>query len=483
MSIKKNFGFNSILLLSQYIIPLIIFPYISRVFGVEKIGLVNYADSIVNYFILFSTLGLSIAGIREIAKHKNNAIELNKVFSELLVLHLIATLIMLCVYVGFICFFDKFTMHKDLYLIGASKLIFNVFLLEWFFRGIENHKFITIRTVLIKIIYVLLIFVFVKTKDDYIMYYVLTCGITVINGFVNWWYSRKYVKITVSNLNFRKHLKAFFTIGFYMLLTSMYTSFNVAYLGIVSTTVSVGYYTTSLKLYTIILGLFSALNTVLIPRLSSLLVNDDQVSFNLTIQKSISFVTILTFPIIMCSVALAPQIISLIAGSGYEGVISCFRIIMPLIFIVGIAQILSNQVLMVLKKDKDFFIASLIGAIIGISLNLVLVPIYNEIGTSFVVVISELSVTSVLYYFCLKNTSVRLPINDILRQFAISIPYLIICYLCSTYLELNILILFLASLISFVYFLVSQLYIIKNPFFLLEYNKILKILLKFGKYS
>jgi O-antigen/teichoic acid export membrane protein len=483
MSIKKNFGFNSVLLLSQYIIPLIIFPYISRVFGVEKIGLVNYADSIVNYFILFSTMGLSIAGIREIAKNKNNPLELNKVFSELLVLHLISTLIMLCAYIGFICYFDKFTVHKDLYLIGATKLVFNVFLVEWFFRGIENHKFITIRTVLIKIVYVLLIFVFIKTKDDYITYYVLTCGITVINGGVNWWYSRRYVKITLFNLNFRKHLKAFFTVGFYMLLTSMYTSFNVAYLGIVSTTMAVGYYTTSLKLYTIILGLFSALNTVLIPRLSSLLVNDDQIAFNLTIQKSISFVTILTFPIIMCSIALAPQIISLIAGSGFEGVILCFRIIMPLIFIVGIAQILANQVLMVLKKDKDFFIASLIGAIIGISLNLLLVPIYNEIGTSLVVVISELSVTSVLYYFCSKNTTVRLPMNDILRQFVLSLPYLLICYLCSTYLKLNILILFLASITSFIYFLLSQLYIIKNPFFLSEYSKILKLFLTVRNHS
>jgi O-antigen/teichoic acid export membrane protein len=479
MSIKKNFGYNSILLLSQYIIPLIIFPYISRVFGVEKIGLLNYADSIVNYFILFSTMGLTLTGIREVAKNKNNRAKLNKVFSELLLLHIISTIVMLCAYVGFIYFVDKFTAHKDLYLVGASKLVFNVFLLEWFFRGTENHKFIALRSVFIKILYVVLIFIFIKTKEDYVFYFVLTCGAVVVNGLINWWYSKRHVTITFFNLNIRKHLKSFFNIGFYLMLTSMYTTFNVIYLGTVSNSVSVGNYTTSLKLYTIILGIFSALSTVLVPRLSSLLVDGDQISFNSTIQKSISFVTIITFPIIMYSIALAPQIISLTAGSGFEGVILCFRIIMPLIFIVGIAQVLSHQILLSLKIDRMVLIASVFGAIIGFSLNLLLVPIYSEIGTSVVVVISEVSVTAILYYFCVKNTSIRLPLNHFFLNFTVSIPYLLICFVCVTYLKLNVLVLFVSFIVSFIYFLLSQLHIVKNPIFLSEYGKIMNILKRF----
>jgi O-antigen/teichoic acid export membrane protein len=471
MSVKKNFGYNSILLLSQYVIPLIVFPYISRVLGVEKIGLVNYADSIVNYFILFSTMGLSLIGIRETAKKRENPFELNKVFSELLFLHIIVTFAMLCLYIGFIYFFDKFTEYKDLYLIGASKLIFNVFLIEWFFRGIENHKFITIRSVLIKVIYVLLVFLCVKNMKDYGVYFGLTCGVTVVNGMVNWWYSKRYVSIIYTNLNFKRHYKPFATIGFYMILTSMYTSFNVIYLGHVSTNISVGNYTTSLKLYTIILGLFSAMNTVLVPRLSSLIAKDDQINFDLVINKSVSFISMFSFPIIMCSIVLAPNIITVLAGSGYEGVVICFRIIMPLIFIVGIAQILSNQILMTLKKDKDLAIISFMGAIIGITLNIILVPLYNEVGSSLVVIISELTVTSILYYFCVKHTSVRLPFKDIFKHFTVSLPYLLICYFCAINVNNNILILIFSSFFSGLYFIGTQLWIVKNPLFLNEIEK------------
>ena len=138
MSVKKNFAFNSVLLVSQYIIPLVVFPYISRIFGVEKIGLVNFVDSIVNYFILLSTLGLTLVGMRETAKNRNDRPKLNKVFSELLTVHVSMTVVVLVIYVIAIFTYDKFKENQVLYLIGASKLLFNVFLIEWFFSGMEN---------------------------------------------------------------------------------------------------------------------------------------------------------------------------------------------------------------------------------------------------------------------------------------------------------------------------------------------------------
>lgn len=479
MSVKKNFVFNIILLLSQYIIPLIVFPYISRVFGVEKIGLVNFADSIVNYFILFSTMGMTLIGIRETAKNLNKPSELNKVFSELLLLHIIVTFAVLIFYIGSIFYFEKFNNHIVLYLIGASKLVFNVFLIEWFFRGIENFKFITIRSVFIKVIYVISLFILVKTKDDYGVYFLLTCGTVVLNGLVNSWYSRKYVSLVFNKLNLKRHLKSFFTIGVYMILTSMYTTFNVIYLGMVSNDISVGYYTTSLKLYAIILGLFSALNMVLIPRLSSLIADDNQLAFNELVNKSISFVCVFCFPVIMCGVVLAPQIIFILAGSGYEGAILCFRIIIPLIFIVGIAQILSNQILMSFKRDKDLAITSFIGAVIGISLNIILVPLYNEIGTSFVVLISELCVTAILYFYCIKYTKFVLPFKMILFNLVVSIPYLVISYLSIIlFINKNLLILVSASFLGFIYFILSQFFIIKNQLVIDQCNKLIFILIK-----
>lgn len=471
MSVKKNFAFNSILLVSQYIIPLIVFPYISRVFGVEKIGLVNFADSIINYFILFSTLGLSIVGVRETAKNKNNPENLNKVFTEILSIHLILTTVILIAYVATILYFDKFKDNQVLFLIGASKLLFNVFLIEWFFSGIENFKFITIRSIAIKVIYVVLLFFFVTKQDDYLIYFGLTCLITIVNAVVNFYYARKYISLSFKGIELRTHIKSISTIGLYLILSSMYTTFNVAYLGIVSTNQSVGYYTTSLKLYTIILGFFSALNTVLIPRLSSLVAEKKDEAFNDLIQKSILFVSTFCFPVIMFGIVLAPQIIMILTGPGYEGAIICFRIIMPLIFIVGIAQILSNQILMSIKKDKELAITSFVGASLGITLNIWLVPLYKEVGTSVVVLASELSVTCLLYYFCMTRAKVRLPFNGILRNFLFSLPYLAICYSATMLLHNNLIILLVAGTISMLYFIISQLFFIKNEILLLQVRR------------
>lgn len=468
MSVKKNFIFNGILLVSQYIIPLIVFPYVSRVFGVERIGLVNFVDSIVNYFILFSTLGLTLTGIRETAKFKNDPQKLTKVFSELVSLHIIATFFVLIAYIVCIFSFDKLRENYLLYMIGASKLLFNVFLIEWFFRGIENFKFITIRSILIKVVYVFLLFALVKEKEDYHIYFFLTCGVTVINALVNCWYAKRHVSFTVRKLNIRRHFNSFLTIGGYLILNSMYTTFNVAYLGFVSGDTSVGNYTTSLKLYTIILGVFSALNIALVPRLNSLISENRSAAFNELIEKSIVFVCTLCFPVIMFGVVLAPEIIFILSGPGFEGAVFCFRIIIPLIFVVGMAQILSNQILMSLKRDKDLVITSAFGAFIGITLNIMLVSRYAEIGTSLVVLISEVSVTFFLMYFCNKHINLKFPLKNILLNLCYSAPYVVICFLARTYIQGSVTIIVFSLVISAVYFYVSQVWLIKNELILVQ---------------
>lgn len=472
MSVKKNFAYNGLLLVSQYVIPIIIFPYISRVFGVDAIGIVNWVDSTINYFILVSTLGLTLTGIREVARHKSNRGELNKVFSELLLIHILMTIIVLGVYLYIIFTYGKFKEYQSLYLVGISKLIFNIFLVEWFFRGIENFKFITIRTILIKLFYVLLIFILVKKKEDYVIYFALTCGLTVINALVNCWYARNYVSFSFKNLNLVRHLKPFLTVGFYLLLTSMYTTFNTTYLGIVSTASAVGAYTTALKVYTIILGVFSALNTVLMPRLSSLVVEKKQKDFDDLVEKSLTFVITFCFPIIVCGMSLAPHIIVLLSGFGYDSAIVCFRIILPLILIVGFAQIFSNQVLMSIKKDKEIAYISVLGAVIGIGLNLLLVKYYNEVGTSVTLLVSELLVTLCLYIMVrpilrLKKTGINLVFNLVM-----SVPYFFICVFVEKITHSSILILAYSFFISVVYFFVSQKLVIRNAIVLEQFDLI-----------
>ena len=150
----KNFIANLIKILVNLIFPLITFPYISRILLPEGIGRVTYVQSINNYFLLFINLGIPLYGIREIAKVRNNKLEKSKVFSEIFFLNIITTILGVVVY---ICFYNLNIIKndKEIFLIFSLVLLFNFLSVDWFFQGIEDYKYITIRTVIIKIMYLI----------------------------------------------------------------------------------------------------------------------------------------------------------------------------------------------------------------------------------------------------------------------------------------------------------------------------------------
>ena len=257
-NIKKNFFYSSILTTANYIFPILTYPYVSRVLGVNNIGICNFIDSIINYFILFSMMGIATIGIREVAACKDRE-ERNKIFNGLFFLNTLSTTIMLITLITAIFFIPELYEYKELMFVGAFKLFFNYLLVEWLYKGLEYFKFITIRTLIVKVIYVVSVFVFVRKANDYFVYYLLLSMMVVINAIINILYARKFVTFTFKKLTIRPFVKPFFIFGFYMFLTSMYSSFNVAYLGFVSGEVEVGYFTTATKLFSILLALYTAL--------------------------------------------------------------------------------------------------------------------------------------------------------------------------------------------------------------------------------
>lgn len=462
MGLKKNFIYNSILTLSQYIIGLITFPYISRVLGVSNIGIVSFVDNTINYFILFSTMGVGIMGAREIAKHRNDYEKLSAIFSSLVTLSLIFTIVVLFAYYIAILYVPQLNAYKELFYIGASKLIFSIFLIEWFYRGIENFKYITIRNICIKLLYVCSLFVFVKTKNDYVIYFILTTATVILNAIINTLYAKRFLKISLKGITLKPYFKQSLHLGSYAIITSMYTTFNIMYLGFVSDSTQVGYYCTALKIYGIILGFFTAFTSVMMPRMTSLLSQGNKEAFKNLIYKSFNLLFTICFPLIIGTTILAPQIINILSGEGYEGAIIPMQIIMPLIMVVGIAQILAIQVLMPMQKDKSILTASIIGASIGFISNLLLVRTYGCIGTGIVLLISELSVTSYYTYSVRKNKIIDFPWKLCLKNLIWSIPYVLICCWAILLFKNPIFMLVFAGIVSIIYFIIIQQYVLNN---------------------
>ena len=407
----------------------------ARVLGVERIGLVNFVDNTVNYFLLFATMGVGLLGVREIAAVKEDKKRRDQVYSSVLALNLLFTLVSLGIYLLCVVTIPKLCQYDELFYIGTAKILFTVFLVEWFFTGVENFRYITLRSILIKVLYIISVFLFVRDTSDYRLYFILTVGVVVLNALINQLYIREFVRVRWNNIQLFKYLKQNVTLGIYTLMTSMYLTFNVMYLGLVSNNTEVGYYTTAFKLYSVVLGFFTAFTNVMLPRMSSLLANGEKDRFQELVNRSFSVMSTCCIPLILCSMIMAPQIVYILSGPGYEGAILPMRIIMPAAFAVGVAQVLAIQVLMPMKKDKVLLVASIIGAVVSLLINLLVVPYIESVGSAVVLLCSEAVVTGAYLWYVLSHKLTLISVKTIGKSVLYSLPSVVVCWGCGRWIE------------------------------------------------
>lgn len=481
-SIKKNFIYSSILTVSNYLFPLITFPYISRVLGVTNIGICDYVDSIINYFVLFSMMGISATGIREIAAAKGDKDKLSRTFSSLLCLNFVFCVIAFVGLIVCIEFIPDLQGYRRLLYIGASKLIGNVFLFEWLYKGMEDFAYITKRTLLVKCLYVISIFVFVRNSDDYMFYYILLSCMVVVNAFINCFHSRKYVTLMLSGIDIKPYIKSFLTIGSYLILTSFYTSFNVIFLGYNCGDTQVGYYTTATKLFTLLIALYTAFTGVMLPRLSALRAEGKYEEFKVLVSKSIELILCVSIPIVTVACIFTPDIVSIISGKGFEGAFLPTRIIMPLILIIGLEQILVLQILMPLKNDRAILANSIIGASVGFLMNVLLVKQFQAVGSACVWLCSEFAVLCVAQYFVRTQLEFVIPLRTIMKYIFSYLPciamLMVVYFMIDT---LPIIRLTLAGGIVLVYtVLIQNCYLKSELYFMLE-DRAKSLISRFGR--
>ena len=474
-SIKKNFIYSSVLTTANYIFPFLTYPYVSRVLGVANIGICNFVDSIINYFILFSMMGIGVVGVREIAKCRRDRVRLNEVFSGLFVLNTLSTTIVLLTLCISIFMVPKLWEYRVLMVFGVLKLVFNYLNIEWLYKGLEDFRYITVRNILVRIIYVASVYIFIHGKDDYLLYYGLICGTTIINGVINILYARRFITFTLTILSIKLYIRPFLILGLYSFLTSMYTSFNVAYLGFMSGAIQVGYYTTATKLYTILLALFTAFTGVLMPRMSSLVSEGRMDEFMVLQKKAVSVLLSFSFPVIALSTILAPQIICIISGAGYEGAIVPMRIVMPLMFIIGYEQILIIQVLMPLKEDKAILCNSIIGAVVGLLMNVLLVSSMQSVGSALVWVISEIAVLLSAQFFLTRRYGIFFPFRKVLVNLVYHAPLCALIYYASIWNESPFGVVVVSTAMAVLYCIVLQVFLLKDEACVDAYKKAVEI--------
>lgn len=268
-SLVKNSFFNVVYQLLNVLFPLITAPYVARVLLPENVGKVAVAQNWAQYFIVFAALGLPTYAVRETAQHRKNKGDLNKAFTELLVINTISTTISIIAYIIMLFTFGTFRENIALYLAVGAGILFNYITIDWLYQGIEDYGYIAMRSFIVKLLSLIALLVLVRNRNDFVIYALISTCAVGANNILNVLHLPKIgVHLTFRNLTFKQHVKPIMIFFANSISVRLYTLLNVTFLGIFSIDDAVAFYSNSDKVVRIIITVIAGIGNVLLPRLS-----------------------------------------------------------------------------------------------------------------------------------------------------------------------------------------------------------------------
>lgn len=416
--IKKNFSYNIIYQLLILVLPLITAPYISRVIGTDGIGVYSYTYSIANYFLLFAMLGTNNYGNRSIAKSKKNKEKLDKTFSSIYAFQLIMSVLIIVLYSLYVFFLEKkeYKLYAWIQLLLIASSIFDI---NWLFFGLEKFKLTIIRNVIIKLISVALIFILVKTKEDLELYILILAASALISQISLWPFLKKNVKLQkVKGQDIKVHIKPNLILFIPVIAISIYNIMDKIMLGRLTNATELGLYENSEKIINVPISIISALGTVMMPRISNLLVSDDEEVAKSYIDKSMTFIIFITIPITLGIMSISEDFIPIFYGEEFIKAGYLTKILSITILFKAWANVIRTQYLLPKEKDKFYVISVLLGALVNFVFNLALIPRLDGLGAIIGTIMAEFIVA--LY----QTYSVRKELN--IKSYLISsVPFII----------------------------------------------------------
>lgn len=403
-SIKFNFIMNAILTVSSILFPLITFPYISRVLLVEGSGKTAFAISVISYFTMFATLGLPTYGVRACARVRDDREKLSRTVQELLIISAVTTAATYLVFFVMLAAVPKFTAQRQLLMVVSLSIGLTSIGVQWFYNALEQYSYITACAIAFKLIGLVLMFLFVKNPDDYVVYgfvYVIGSFGSYVLNFIR---LRKFVTFRkTGKYQFRQHIRSAFLFFLLSAATSVYLNLDVVMLGFMKGDTEVGYYNAGIKVKTVLVTCVTSLGTVLLPRLSYYVQKEEKDAFQRMVSKAFSFVFVTAASVMVYFMIFAEESILFLAGKAFLPAVYPMLILMPTVLFIGLSNITGIQILTPLGEEKKVVYSVAAGAVLDFVLNLVLIPGFGAAGAAFSTMLAEALVLAVQGWFLRKK--------------------------------------------------------------------------------
>lgn len=423
-SLKINFIMNAVLTISAFIFPLISFPYVSRILGPSGTGNVSFATSIVAYFALFAQLGIPTYGIRATARVRDDKELLSRTVQEIFIINILMSILTYIVFFVVLNIVPQMSDDKLLFMIVSSTIFFNAIGMDWLYKGLEKYTYITTVSILFKFIALILMFVLIHQKRDYVIYGAISIFAASASNICNLLNVHKYIYLKpIGNYDFKVHLRPICIFFAMACATTIYTNLDTVMLGFMKSNTEVGYYNAAVKIKTVLLGVVTSLGAVLLPRASYYIENNLIDEFKRISSKAINFVILISFPLALYFIIFAKEGIFFLSGDAYAKAILPMQILMPTLIFIGLTNIMGIQMLIPLGKEKVVLYSEIAGAIVDLAINTVLIPIMASSGAAIGTLVAEMVVWIVQYIALkedVKETYVKIRYLPIVIGLAIS---------------------------------------------------------------
>lgn len=398
-SLTRNALLNSMRTVSSLLFPLITFPYVSRILGAANIGKINYSQSIVSYFALFAGLGITQYAIREGAKIKRDPERLTRFAQQIFTINLISSGIAYVAFFITVAVIPSLHAYMVLLLIQCLTIGFTTLGVEWLYSIFEDYLYISVRTIMVQLVSLILMFALVHKPSDYIIYAAISVFATSAANIWGFFYSRRYARLGIARtLAIRTHFSPIMTLFMNNVATAIYSNAGTTFVGAMLGDVQVGLYSVAMKIYVITRQAINALTGVSLPRLSYLSANDPKAYIQL-LNKLFNAVIVVCIPVAVLVYALSRPMVLIISGPKYINAVPMLEIIAFALAFTAPGVFLMNGILIPLRKEKKVVISTASGAAINIAIYICCIRPFGVLAACYSIVIAEMTVFAIALAF------------------------------------------------------------------------------------
>lgn len=372
-SLVKNSAYKLILNICNLVIPVIIGPYIIRTLTADSVGMVYFAESIFGYFLILSTFGLYQYGLRELSKCRDDKLKLKQLFSSLIIISVLASSVTLLLYLIFINFKYSGTNEYTILIIYGINIISNSIYVEYVVEALEEYKFITIKTLIVKVIYFILVLLIVKGEGDINKYVILIILSTMLNNVISYIYISRKIGYDFSNIEIKKHVRLLIMVVIMSNVNTLFTQLDRLMIGEFVDKATVTYYTMPQSISGIMHSVMLSFTAVALPRLSNILQNKGKEEYENLLNKVSREFYYLLFPVATGMLVLSKEIIIIYGGNELIPSINTMKIFSIYFITLGIEYVLTNHILYLNKKEGKLTWFVLVSGLVNLILNSLLV--------------------------------------------------------------------------------------------------------------